>query len=376
MRHASEGVLRRLEDEPFAVADSTFEHIMRCRRCSARRREIAEAAGVAAGLLSGPTPVPDVDLGWEDFRQRLSRLARAGSSPAERSGTEMAVRAPAGGHPRLPARATAIAGAVAVTVAGGVAAAAALTGVFAPAKVVPVAVAPGDIRAVSTLLSFSNTNAPAGFPTSSGTGSLPFGTMHWDSSGHASSVASLADAASLAGMQLTLPARLPTGVGSPSTFVVQPKVTVTMTFDSAAGSLAGASVTLNVGPAVFVGYGSASGATGVPSLAVLALPRPTATSSGAALGEIENFLLTRPGIPANLAEEIRLLGNVSGVVPVPAPAGAQSKSVKVGRWQGVVITDPSHVASAVVWEDGAGIVHAVAGLVDQQEVLGVANQLG
>ncbi|MBV9662030.1 MAG: hypothetical protein JO337_12820 [Acidimicrobiales bacterium] len=372
MRHASDGVLRRLEDEPFAIADSTFEHIRHCRRCTARRHQIAGSAGIAARLLSGPRPAPDVERGWQDLQERLGR------SGLTRSPAHLAVRSPGrrrrrGGN--LSVRTAVVAGALVVTVAGGAAAAATVTGVFAPTRVAPVAVTPSDFQAISSFMSFSDTSGPAGLPTSNGTGYLPFGSLRWASVGQGRQVGSLAEAESLAGIRIALPGRLPAGVGSPMTYVVQPKLTVSVTFDSAAGSLAGASAVMNLGPAIFVGYGSRSGAAEVPTLGILTLPRPTATSTGATIGQIENFLLSQRGVPANLAEELRLLGNISNVLPVPAPAGMVSKSVQVGSWPGVVMSDRSQVASAVVWEDGAGVVHAVAGLVDQQGVLSVADQL-
>ena len=40
------------------------------------------------------------------------------------------------------------------------------------------------------------------------------------------------------------------------------------------------------------------------------------------------------------------------------------------------MNDGSNAASAVVWEDGQGLIHAVVGILDSQDVLNVANQLG
>ncbi len=369
MRHASDGVLRRLQDEPFAVPDSVFEHVRRCRRCTTRRGLLAETAGLAARLLSVPQPVPDVDRAWEDLQGRLDR------GPTGPAGRRVKVHAPAR-RPRvvrIPLRTAVAAGAVALAVTGSAAAAATLTDVFAPTRVAPVAVTPADFRAVASLLSFSDTGAPAGFPTVDGTGSLPFGTLRWQSSGPATQASSLAQLEAMTGLPVALPARVPAGVGIPVRYVAQPRVTVTMEFTS--GRLAGSSVTLTVGPAVFVGYESGAGQAEVPTLGILALPRPTALSHGASIAQIETFLLSQPGIPSNLAEEIRLLGSPSGVLPVPAPTGMETKSMQIGKWPGVLITDPSKVAAATVWEDGAGTVHAVAGLLDQKGVLDVARQL-
>jgi hypothetical protein len=158
-------------------------------------------------------------------------------------------------------------------------------------------------------------------------------------------------------------------------FVVQPAVKATATFNSRAAGVAGSSVTIDAGPAVVAEY-SGAGRTGVPTLAVVTMRRPTAQSTGAGLGQIEAFLLSRPGIPPQMAEEIRLLGDLRTILPVPVPPGASVHSVQVGRWPGVLLADSSNAAAGIVWEDGQGLLHAVVGILDSQDVLNVANQLG
>ncbi len=96
--------------------------------------------------------------------------------------------------------------------------------------------------------------------------------------------------------------------GATAGFSVQPRVEVTVKFKPGVASVGGSSILLHAGPAVVVEYGSAGGPN-LPTLGVLTMPRPVATSSGATLSEIEAFLLSQPGVPASLAEEIRLLGD-------------------------------------------------------------------
>jgi hypothetical protein len=148
-----------------------------------------------------------------------------------------------------------------------------------------------------------------------------------------------------------------------------------VTFNSAAGGLAGTSVTLDAGPAVVAEYAGTSGA-GVPTLGVATMRRPTARSTGATIGQIEAFLLSRPGIPPELAEEVRLLGNLRTTLPVPVPPGASVRSVQIAGWPGVLLADSSNAASAVVWEDGRGLLHTVVGILDSQDLLNVAEQIG
>jgi hypothetical protein len=368
--HASDGLLRRLEDEPFAVPDATFEHAVRCDRCRGRRSRIAADAGLAAGLLGRPQPVADVDDGWRDLRDRLTS-ARPGLHPAR-----PVVRAPA--NPRRlvghPAR-TAVAVGATAAVLMGTAAAATVRNVFAPTHVAPVTVTPSDVRAVAGFLRLGDDGPLGAFPTPSGTGALPFGTLRWTSSGAVRRVPSVGEAQSVTGVPVRLPVRLPQGVGEPDDVAVQPEVTATVTFDDRAGDLAGASVEVHAGPAAFVTYGSGSGGPGIPTLGLLSMRRPTASTTGATIDRVTSFLLSRPEVPPGLAEQLRLLGDLSTVMPVPTPEGMTSTSVSIGGRPGVVVAEPSGAAAAAVWEDDGHVVHAVAGLVDQEGILDVADQL-
>ena len=50
MRHVPDGTLRRLIDEPFAVADRDARHVEGCGRCRARSQRIAEDAATVLVL--------------------------------------------------------------------------------------------------------------------------------------------------------------------------------------------------------------------------------------------------------------------------------------------------------------------------------------
>jgi hypothetical protein len=265
-------------------------------------------------------------------------------------------------------------GAIGVVIAG-TAAAATLTTIFAPTHVAPLSLSQGDVRAISGVFGLGDGQALGGFPSSNGARAFRFGTIRWSSSSPTHAVGSVAQASAEAGFAVPLPTYLPAGVGGVQSFAVQPRVGATVTFSSAAAGVAGSSVRLDAGPAVVTQY-AAAGQTGIPALVVATMPRPTAVSSGASLTQIEAFLLAQPGIPPELAEEVRLLGDLRTTLPVPVPSGASVRSVRVGGWPGVLLADSSNAAAVVVWEDGGGMLHAVAGLLDQQDVLNVANQLG
>ena len=370
MRHVPDGVLRRLDDEPLAVPDRVTDHVADCARCSARRAEIAHDTERAAQLFSGPQLVPDTDLAWA----RLQRSLASGDADGA-TGRRLPARVPSrrAWFPRVSLRAGLAIGAVGIVLAG-TAAAATLTTVFAPTHVAPVSVNQRDLQAIAAFAGLGGSHTLGGFSTPNGSSAAPFGTIAW-SSGTAHPASSLAEATAEAGFPVTLPGHLPAGVGAVQQFAVQPRMTATVTFNSTAGSLAGSSVMVDAGPAVVAEYAGTSGPDASP-LGVAVMRRPTARSTGATITQIEAFLLSRPGIPPELAEEIRLLGDLRTTLPVPVPPGASVHSVQVAGWPGVVVTDSSAAASAVVWEDGQGLLHAVAGIIDSQDALNVANQLG
>ena len=369
MRHIPDGVLRRLDDEPLAVPDRVTAHVADCERCAARREQIAHDTERAAQLLAVPQLVPDTDFAWAQFKRELRRSPR----DADRRRRPTAAKWRRKRFPGLSLRAALAIGAVGIVIAG-TAAAASLTTVFAPNHVAPVQVSQSDLRAISSFIGLGDGNALGGFTTPSGSSTIRFGTIRW-SSAPAHPVSSLAQASAQAGFPVSLPAHLPGGVGAVQQFVVQPRLTATVTFNSAAASLEGSSVTLHAGPAVLAEYGGTAG-NNLPTLGVVTMPRPTAISTGASLSQIEAFLLHQPSIPPQLAEEIRLLGDLRTTLPVPVPSGASVRSVRVAGWPGVLLADSSNAVAGVIWEDGHGILRLVVGLLDSQDVLNVAGQLG
>lgn len=370
MRHIPDGVLRRLDDEPLAVPDRVTDHLASCGHCGARRAEIAGDTDRAAQLCSAPQSVPDVDIAWARLRREL-QSARAGG--AVRRGQPARVGPRHVWFPGVSLRAGLAIGAIGFVVAGA-AAAATLTTIFAPTHVAPVSLSQSDLRAIAAFTGLGGSRALGGFATPNGSSQLRFGAITW-SSGTAHPTSSLAQAAAEAGFPVSLPAHLPAGVGAVQRFMVQPRVTAAVTFNSAAAGLAGSSVTLDAGPAVVAQYAGTSGA-GVPTLGVATMRRPTAQSTGASLSQIEAFLLGQSGIPPQLAEEIRLLGDLRTTLPVPVPSGASARSVQVEGWPGILLADSSNAVAGVVWEDGRGLLRVVVGILDPHDVLNVAKQLG
>jgi len=369
MRHLPEGVLRRLLDEPLAVPDSARHHRDACGRCRARGGQIAQDAALAVRVLSAPQVSCDGGLAWAQLQSRLA-------GPAQ-------LRCPAVRLPRRPVRrfvgasvgtGTAVAGGLVVA---GVAAAATLTTVFAPTKVAPVPVSQADLRAITSAMGINAAQLIGGLPAHGGSQRLLFGTLRWTSAGQGQRVASVARARAITHLAYSPPATMPAGVGSPAAIVAVPMATATISFGASAGpGVSGSSLVISGGPAMIVQYGGPSGGADLPTLAIATMRRPVATSTGATTGQLAAFLLSRPGIPAGLAQEIRMLGNLRTVLPVPVPSQAAAGQVQIHGSPGVLISAASGAASGVIWESRDGVMHAVAGLLDRKDVLSVARQLG
>jgi hypothetical protein len=370
VQHVPDGTLRRIMDEPLAVADRHARHIASCPRCRARKDQISSRATFAQDIFAPRVSFSDTDLAWDRHQGRLS----SGGDHRPTVGARRPV------HWRLMGTSlgtgAALGGAAAVL--AGVAAAATLTTtVFAPTKVAPVAVSPTDIRAVAGLLDIRSPSELLGFSKPSGSQALPFGTMHWASTGRGHRVASLSAAEATTGLSVSLPSALPNGIGSPNGFFVVPTLTATLVLGPSAGNaLSGSSLVVTVGPGIGVTYAGTTGGTGFYPLGILTIARPVATSTGATTSQLERFLLSQPGIPPDLAEELKLLGDLKTTLPIPTPPGAKTTSIDVNGSPGVLIADGANDASAAIWEAPNGQVHIVAGLLDREDVRRVAQQIG
>ncbi len=369
MRHVPDGTLRRLADEPLAVADREARHMATCARCRARSDQICSNAALAEKVFSSHVAFSGTNLAWARHQGRFSVVTVEGAT----------VHARRPRHWRLMGSSLGTGATLAATgvVLAGVAAAATLTTtVFAPTKVAPVAVSGADITALAGLLDVHSPSALIGFSAPSGSQTLPFGTLRWTSNGNSRRVASLGAAEKATGLKLSLPSTTPNGIGAPNGFFVVPKLTATIVLAASAGNgLSGSSLVATLGPGAGVTYAGTTGGLGIYPLGILTIARPVATSTGATTNQLEKFLLSQPGIPPDLARELGLLGNLKTTLPVPTPEGAKSSSINIGGSPAVLLTDKPNDASAAIWEAPSGEVHIVAGLLDGQDLRSVAEQV-
>lgn len=357
MRHPTEGVLRRLVDEPLGVADADRAHVAGCAACLAGLEAArADSRAVAGALGTGVSRDVDVDAAWT----RLSAAAPARRAPA---------RARRRWAPALRRPAVAALGAVVVLSGAGVAAANDWLPMFRTEQIAPIALEERDLVALPDLSAFGDLEV---------TGDV-----------EPAEVPDAATAQERSGLAVPEVGDLPTGVtGDPSYLVVEPVSAVfTFSAEKAARTAAesgeqlpvpppgldGSRVLLEAGPAVAAVWTQPSG---LPVLAVGRAGAPTASSDGVPFETVRDYLLSLPGLPAGVAEQLRAFSADAATLPLPVPAGMVTTSTaQVDGAEATVLESRDGTMAGVVWVSG-GVVTGVAGAVSTDEVLAVARELG
>ncbi|MGC4940347.1 hypothetical protein [Kribbella sp. DT2] len=185
------------------------------------------------------------------------------------------------------------------------------------------------------------------------------------------------------GLDVPTVSKLPSGVTGEPSYQVGGKVSATFTFSTAKATKAagdklppapkgldGQPIRLDAGPGVGQVWKSSSG---MPALLVGRAVAPTAHSSGIAFATARDYLLSLPGIPAEVAAQLE--GADGSTLPLPIPADrVTSSTTKVNGHQATVLVTRDRSISAVVWVSD-GVVTAVAGSLSKTEVLDVARSL-
>ena len=365
MAHISDGALRRIVDDPDAHNGSDARHLESCPACQARLKSVADDARSITSLMAAPELKVDV----------ASAFKRVQAAPAARPrfGFRMPVVRP-GSRPMALAFAAAVAvvALLATVIAQD-------KNVFAPNTVTPVPVTLADMESLSQLSAY--------------------GTVAWTTKPNLQIVTSAAEAESISGLKPPTVAKLPAGVSSTVTYAATPKAVAVFTFskDKAAASAAqagktlpalpagidGAKLTVTVGPAVAEIYGNmkppAAGSDAsqldLPQLIVAESSAPVATSTQVTVKQLEDYLLTQPGISAQLKAAIKAIGDPSTTLPIPVPVEyATSSKVTVQNVSGVALGDNTGVGSGVIWVKHS-VVYAVIGSVKLSDALDIANHL-
>jgi hypothetical protein len=367
--HLSDGTLRRIYDEPLALTAADQAHFDECPDCKPRFDTIANKARATAVLLRVPAFEPQTRAALSVVEARIAR--------------EETARPPrwyerwlAGSSPRWRPLATpAIAVLVAALLLTGVGVsglAQSLVRIFEPQKIVAVQVSPSDFAQSGVL--------------------LDYGQVKWQP--EPPKLQQLGDAATAqaqSGLPVLMPASLPKGVSGPVSYGVVSRATGSLTFDAkrlqASGvkagvrvspmpsSIDGSTLVVNGGPALIEVWGL-SGTTetaNVPTLVIAQTRVPTVDSSGATTTQLEDYLLSQPGVPPELAAQVRAIKDPSTTLPIPIPKGlATTESVRVNGTPGVLIK--AVLGAGVVWVKN-GVIYAVGGQLTSDQVLAIATSL-
>lgn len=363
MAHLSEGTLRRMFDDPDALTGSDRRHYVDCADCQARYSGMADDARAVATMLAAPDLAPDL----------ASAFKRVQTAPAAkpRFGFSLPILRPA----MRPMFAGVAAAAVLVVLV--LTAFANILPLFQPKTVEPVPITVADLQSLSAL--------------------SDYGTVTWSQQPTPQLVLSAADAQKISGLHVPVVANLPAGVSSTVTYAAMPQAIAVFTFDASKAAAAaattgkalpklpagidGAKLTVTVGPAVVEVYGNLKGSTttsqdvNLPQLIIVESAAPSVTSTQVTAKQLENYILSLPGLSPQLAGAIRSIGDPATTLPIPVPIEyATSTKVTVQGVQGVALGDNTGVGSGVIWIKN-GDVFAVAGPLKQDAVLTVANQL-
>jgi len=370
VRHLSDGTLRRIYDEPLALTSANQAHFDGCPACKARFESIANAARATATLLNVPAFTPEPVAALRSMRVRM-RGEEAASPP--RWYERWIERVTPRWRPiATPAVAVLLAGALLT----GVTATGAAEGwfrVFEPRTVAPVQVSASDFATTGKLLDYGEVKWLPGPPT----------------------IQPLSDATAAAaqsGLPVLMPASLPNGVVGPVSFGVVSHATGSLTLDaerlraSAAkngvhvnpmpAKLNGSKLVVNGGPALLEAWGLSAGANQnqVPTLVILQTRVPTVDSTGATAAELEAYLLSQPGVPPDIAAQIRAIKDPSSTLPIPIPKGlATTEPVEINGAPGGLLIK-AVVGAGVVWQKN-GVIYAVGGQLTPDQVLAIATSL-
>jgi hypothetical protein len=360
MRHPTEGVLRRLLDEPAGVSDSDREHVVSCPECLGELAAMREDAVLVGAALAteGDTGV-DVPAAWRRLAATLPATeSERAPAPARSSRTRGLLRRPV----------VAVLAFAVVLAGAGTAAASDWLQIFKTEQVAPVSIRTADLIALPDLSAYGDL------------------AVTGDQDVH--EVADAAAAKAESGLDVPEVTALPRGVSGTSTYQVGGKVTATFTFSAEkaarAAAKAGASlprppagldgshVRLVAGPGVAQVWSSSAGA---PALLVGRAVAPTAFSSGVAFETVRDYLLSLPGLPDDVAAELRTFTADGNTLPLLVPADqVTTSSAQVHGKSATVLAARDKTMAAVVWVD-RGELNVVAGSLDTDEVLAVARGL-
>jgi hypothetical protein len=363
MRHPSEGVLRRLIDEPAGVTDEDRAHVSTCPTCLRTLDGVRADAQLVGTAIAPATDAVDTDAAWARFAST--------TAPATAPARLTAVSGSGRGRWRAALRRPAVAalGAAVLVTGAGVAAANDWLPIFSTEQVTPLEVSSTELVQLPDLSAY--------------------GDLEVLQEPETVQVADAAAAEEVTGLAVPEIGDLPEGVTGDPAYQTAGTMSATFTFSAAKAAQAaaaegevlpppppgldGSSLRLDAGPGVATMW---SQPTGVPTLVVARVVAPTVYSSGVPFETVRDYLLSLPGIPDDLAAQLRDLSeDEDGLLPLPVPAElVTSSTAEIGERDATVLTSRDGLFAAVVWVED-GVMTGVAGTLSAEELLTVARGL-
>lgn len=204
-------------------------------------------------------------------------------------------------------------------------------------------------------------------------------------------VANIQEAASKAGFPILQPdpALLPQGASKTPTIRFSPASQTRLTFDkqkarayfdslnrkdvSLPDNMNGATLVVSLPPVVMLEY---DGSDGKPSLMVgQAHDVQVGVEGNVTLDEVRSFLLSMPGLPDDLARQLRSIQDWRSTLPIPIPADKISwQDTTVAGSPGYILNDNTGLGSAVIWQKNGQIL-GVAGPMKAPDLRKLAESL-
>ena len=365
MAHLTDGTLRRMVDDPDARAGADAAHLDGCAECKARFESISSDARSIATLLA----VPDVHV---DVARALGRVRQAPEG-LPNLGFRLPILRPTTRPVRL-AFAAALAAIALVVVAF------AANGLFyKPSTVAPVPVTVADIQALYKL--------------------GDYGTITWTKEPQFQVATNASDASSVAGgLSVPTASNIPSTISKTVTYGAMSQAVATFTFSASKAAAAaaaenktlpplpkgidGATLTITAGPVVGEVYGdmnqqpSGTNEINLPQLVIAKSTAPTVSSTQVSTAQLENYILSLPGISPELRSAILAIKDPNTTLLIPVPVSyTNSTQVSINGANGVALGDNTGTGGGVVWIGKDGYVYVVAGSIKRDDAVSIAKTL-
>lgn len=357
MNHLDTAQLRRMLDEPEEFTQEQRDHVAECEPCRTQRDELAANVAAASRAMSGSVAVDSADA-----FARVRREAARARTPVAFSYRNIGSLA-----------AAAVLALALIFTPLGTLARSFLT-IFEPQQFQPIRITHAEIE------QFHNSHRLLPQADEIGTQRVIAAPQH-------ASYATFAAAQQHVDFTALAPSTIPADVRGGTSYHVTSPEEMTFTFSAAKtrafaarshrtlppmpAGLDGTTIRFQAGSILETRLGSQKNA----HAEIVQMRAPKVSSSGASLQTLEQYILSMPNVPRELADQIRALGDIQNTVPVPVMIDKQTaRHVNINGKDALAIGDNTGVGAGVMWQNN-GIIYVVAGPVRMDDALSIANGL-